>query len=133
MATKKILIVDDEKAMLEILEKKLRADNFEVILANTGQEASEKILQYRPDLIFMDIVLPDVEGSDIVKRLQKDPMFRSIPVVFLSGILTREAGDKVAPIRVGDWEYRALAKPFFYREFRNLVDELLKNPQSSLS
>jgi DNA-binding response OmpR family regulator len=126
MAGKKVLIVDDEQAMLEVLERRLKAENFEVILATNGQEATEKIFQHKPDLIFMDIALPDIEGSDIVRRLQKDPMLRSIPVVFLSGILTRE-GNQVPPVRVGEWEYRALAKPFSYREFRNMVDELLKD------
>lgn len=126
MPVKRILIVDDETKMLEAIEKKLTADGFEVLLAATGQEADERILQYPPDLILMDIVLPDMEGSDIVKRLQNDPAFRTIPIIFLSGIISRENGRRWSTVKVGGWEYRALAKPFSYRELRDLIDDIFK-------
>lgn len=125
MPAKKILIVDDEVGMLEALEKKLVADGYEVILAASGQEAGERVFSYLPDLILMDIVLPDIEGSEIVKRLQSDAELRKIPIVFLSGIVTRENEGRRSHVKVGPWEYRALAKPFSYRELLEVVQEAL--------
>jgi len=124
MPAKKILIVDDEVGMLESLERKLEADGFEVILATNGQEASERIFSYHPDLVLMDIVLPDIEGSEIVKRLQADPVTRKIPIVFLSGIVASGTESRQSQVKVGGWEYRALAKPFTYRDLRELIDEV---------
>jgi CheY-like chemotaxis protein len=124
MPVKKILIVDDEVGMLESLERKLEADGFEVILATNGQEAAERIFSYTPDLVFMDIVLPDIEGSEIVRRLQSDPVARKIPIVFLSGIVASGTDSRQSQVKVGGWEYRALAKPFTYRDLREMIDDV---------
>ncbi len=126
MPAKKILIVDDEKDMLEVLETKLTADGYEVSLAATGREALDLIFAQRPDLVLMDIVLPDIEGSEIVKRLQQSQDVRRIPILFLSGIVSRENGKHVSQVTVGNWGYRALSKPFTYRELRDQISESLK-------
>lgn len=126
MPAKKILVVDDEQGIRDVLEQKLTADGFEVLLATTGQEAIDQIFSQHPDLVLMDIVLPDIEGSEIVKRLQQDTEMRKIPIIFLSGIVTRENGKFSSQVTVGGWEYRALAKPFSYRELRDQMDGLLK-------
>ena len=70
MAMKKILIVDDEEAMLDVLEKKLKTDRYQVLRATRADEALEQIRKELPDLVLMDIILPDEEGSDVVKTLQ---------------------------------------------------------------
>ena len=126
MPAKKVLVVDDEQPIRDVLEQKLTADGFEVFLATTGQEAISQIFAEHPDLVLMDIVLPDIEGSEIVKRLQQEPGLRQIPIIFLSGIVSRENGKLTSPIMVGGREYHALAKPFSYRELRDQMEDLLK-------
>ncbi|HNV23616.1 MAG TPA: response regulator, partial [Candidatus Omnitrophota bacterium] len=85
--SKKILLVDDEKEIVQLLDKKLSQEGFEVIKLSSGKEAVDKTKKYLPDLVLMDIMMPDIDGAEAVKLLQKDTLTRNIPVLFLSGIL----------------------------------------------
>lgn len=111
MPERRILVVDDEKETLDILEKKLRAQQFSVLKAATAKEALDQIQKSPPDLILMDIVLPDMEGSEAVRLLHEDPLTKDIPVIFLSGIVSKEEGTARPEINVGGRLYRAIAKP----------------------
>ena len=126
MAGKKILVVDDEQAILDVLEKKLSVDGYEVLTAATGRDAFEKARSHLPDLILMDIVLPDIEGSVVVRNLQYDQATQRIPVVFLTGIVSRDVGQKQTDITVGGREYRAIGKPFTYRELSDVIHKVLE-------
>ena len=122
MNPRTILIVDDEAEMLEVLSKKLSAEGYQVINARTGKEAIEKAKIYLPDIILMDIVLPDMEGSDAIKTLQADPQTESIPSIFLSGIITRDEGDQPSEINVGGRLYNAIGKPFSFDELLSEIE-----------
>lgn len=116
---RKILVVDDEQEFLDVLSKKLAEENFEVVTATTAQEAIEKTRTVAPKLILMDIVLPDMEGSEAVRLLAEDPATEQIPVIFLSGIISKEEGTPVPEIKVGGRLYTAVSKPF-------TIDDLLR-------
>ncbi len=112
MQGKKILIVDDDPEVLEILERKLKLEGFEVVTAAEGQVAVERAVKERPDLILLDIVLPDIDGSEVVQRILAHPFIeRKIPVLFLSGIVTGEERNKYMELTVGGQTYPALPKP----------------------
>lgn len=124
MEFKKILIVDDEEEILNLVYTKLLSSGFQAARAIDGKEAIQKARVFDPDLILMDIVLPDMDGPDVVKSLQKDPRLKNIPVMFLSGIVTKEQGS-VAEINVGGKIYPAISKPFTFQELLREIDIML--------
>ena len=106
-----ILVVDDEKEVLDWLEKKLSGENYAVLRASAAKEALEKTRKSKPDLILMDIVLPDMEGSDAVRILAEDPATGHVPVIFMSGIISKEDERTQLEVNVGGRLYKALSKP----------------------
>lgn len=122
-AAKTILVVDDEKEVLDWLEKKLSGENYTVLRASAAKEAIEKTRKNKPDLVLMDIVLPDMEGSDAVRTLAEDPATKHIPVMFMSGIVSREDDPTQLELNVGGRLYKALSKPFAFEE---LLKEIRK-------
>ena len=118
MAITKILIVDDEEEVLDLLYKKLSALGYQVICASRGREAITKTRVYSPNVILMDIVLPDIHGSEVVKLLKEDPRTDQIPVIFLSGIVSKDPETQLSTVTIGTEEFPAIPKPF-------TIDELL--------
>jgi len=88
---KKILIVDDEAILLELLRTKVNREGFTVIEAHDGAEGLEKALTERPDLILLDIIMPKMDGITVLKNLRKDPWGKNVPVIILSNLNTAEA------------------------------------------
>ena len=77
----KILVVDDEEAMQEVLRTRLESSGYSVYVGGTGAEAREKVLQIDPDLIISDVVLPDISGLDLMPSLIED---RHRPVILIT-------------------------------------------------
>jgi DNA-binding response OmpR family regulator len=86
METKKIkiLIIEDEEALVSVLEKKLLYEGYEVSVARDGQDGMSKVKSINPDLILLDIVMPKMNGFEVLENLKKDKNFSSIPVIVLS-------------------------------------------------
>lgn len=113
-----ILIVDDEPAILRTLRTNLRAHGFEVETAATGTEALERYERGRPDLVVLDLNLPDIDGTEVIRRVRERG---ATPIIVLS---VREAeGDKVAALDAGADDY--VTKPFG-------ADELLARVRAGL-
>ncbi len=119
---KKILVADDDPEVLELVEKRLRSDGYQVIKAAAGREAIEKIKIHQPHLILMDIVLPDIDGSEVIKTIKADPLLQSIPVIFLSGIITQNDEAKLE-VKVDGRLFPAIPKPC---NFERLLEEMRK-------
>jgi two-component system, OmpR family, response regulator len=116
----RVLVVDDERNIRELVGTALRYEGFEVVLAERGREAIERAVEERPDLIVLDVMLPDLDGFEVVRRLRRDGM--KVPVVFLSA---RDAtGDKVEGLSAGGDDY--LAKPFSLDELVARVRAVLR-------
>ena len=117
MPDKRILVVDDEEELLEQINKTLSVEGYDVMAVTTGGDAMDRARETVPHLILMDIILPDMEGPDAVRLLMEDPLTRNIPVIFLSGIVTREHKDSaLCGVQVGGRQYKALSKPFSSKE-----------------
>ncbi len=116
MPGKKIFIVDDEEDILESLNRRLTADGYTVITSATGREAIQKVRQFAPDLLLVDIVLPDIDGPEVIQRLKNDPQGMDRPVIFFSGIVSKEDQGKTSSVKVAGQDYPALGKPFAYEE-----------------
>ena len=122
MESKKILVVDDEEELLDLVAKSLSNEGYEVTTVTTAEDAMDRARTLLPNLILIDIILPDMEGPEAVRALSEDSLTSNIPVIFLSGIVTREErGEASSEVRVGERRYKALSKPFSSKE---LIEEV---------
>jgi len=117
---KSILLVDDEKDILDSLSASLRRNGYRVFAAGTGQEGLDLAKRERPELIVLDLMLPDVDGSDVAARLLSDPETRDIPVIFLTCIMTKQE-QAVEGTKVGS--HCVVAKPCRPEEILALVKD----------
>ena len=91
MDKKKILVIDDEKDFTKLVKLNLeQTGDYEVMIENEGTSALNTIRQFKPDLILLDIVMPDANGGEIAQEIRLDEGLKSIPVVFLTAIVTKE-------------------------------------------
>lgn len=104
----KVLLIEDDKFLRSILEKKLKDAKFEVTTAVDGKEAIDKIVAERPDLILLDIILPHQSGFLILEEIKKDPEFSKIPVMIISNLGQDE--DVRKGLSLGAVEYFVKAK-----------------------
>jgi len=81
---KKILIIEDEKVLLEILEKKLATQGYEVLVAKDGEEGLQKMKEAKPDLILLDIIMPKKDGFEVLTEMNKNADIADIPVIVIS-------------------------------------------------
>ena len=118
---RKILIVDDEPDALELLEYNLRQAGHDVALAEDGREALNKARTELPDLILLDLMLPEVDGLQVCKKLKQDAATRHIPII----MVTAKAAeiDRVLGLELGADDY--VTKPFSPRELVLRVENLL--------
>ncbi|OHB33125.1 MAG: two-component system response regulator [Desulfuromonadaceae bacterium GWC2_58_13] len=108
MNKKKILIVEDEESLLKLESILLISKGFEVKGVSNGRAALEAVAEEKPDLILLDIMLPEIDGFEVCRRIKSDPSTRHIPVVMLTAKKSRE--DMVRGEKVGaDWY---ITKPF---------------------
>jgi len=83
--TAKILVIDDEPEITEIVETFLSEAGYQVSVENTAANAVEKARTYKPDVILLDIMMPGQDGYSICQELKSDPAYANIPVIFLTG------------------------------------------------
>lgn len=120
---KKILAVDDEKAIVRLVQVNLEREGYEVVTAYDGREALEKVASERPDLIVLDVMMPYMDGFEVLQQLKKSPETRDIPVI----MLTAKAQD--ADVFRG-WQSGVdcyLTKPFNPMELKAFVKRVFKS------
>jgi twitching motility two-component system response regulator PilG len=91
---KKILIVEDEESLLKLESILLTSKGFEVKGVTNGRAALEEIQKSHPDLVLLDIMLPEMDGFEVCKKIKDDPQTREIPVIMLTAKKTREDMEK---------------------------------------
>lgn len=118
----RILVVDDEPDAVELIEFNLRSAGFEVVTAADGAEALRKARVLIPNLILLDLMLPEVDGMEVCKTLRRDPLTARIPII----MLTAKAAeiDRVLGLELGADDY--ITKPFSPRELVLRVKKLLR-------
>jgi two-component system phosphate regulon response regulator PhoB len=122
-----ILIVDDERDLLAVLDFNLRQAGFETLLASTGAEALAQARRRVPDLVLLDLMLPDISGTEVCRTLKGDPRTRHVPVLMLTA--KGEEVDKVVGFELGAEDY--VTKPFSVRELVLRVRALLRRAQAA--
>lgn len=104
----KILVVDDEDEILELLEYNLSKEGYEPVLAHNGEEALALMRSEAPALVLLDLMLPDLDGLEVCRRMKEEPTLQKIPVVMLTA--RGEDHEIVAGLEVGADDY--IPKPF---------------------
>jgi len=100
---KKIIIIEDEETLLNLLDKKLNQEGYEVIVARDGEEGLEKIKSNKPDLILLDIVMPKMGGFEVMEILRKDEELKKIPIIIISNSGQPVELDRAKELGVVDW------------------------------
>ncbi|HEX2916810.1 MAG TPA: response regulator [Chloroflexia bacterium] len=108
MSKRKILVVDDSALVAEAVKAKLEANNYDVQMAFSGEEALDKVAQDIPDLMILDVYMPGIDGFEVCRRLREQPVTQSLPIVMLSS--RGNIKEKLAGFRVGADDY--LVKEF---------------------
>ena len=108
---KSILVVEDDKFLRELLIRKLEDEGFEVSMAVDGKEALRKIEEGLPQLILLDLVLPGIDGFDILEQIKKDPRTGKIPVIILSNLGQREEVERGLELGADDYLIKAHFTP----------------------
>lgn len=109
---KTVLVVDDETNIQELIKFNLEKNGFEVITADNGLDALRLAETKKPDLIFLDLMLPGMDGLDVCKNIRKNPAIENIPIVMITA--KSEELDKILGLELGADDY--ITKPFSVRE-----------------
>ena len=125
-----ILVVEDDVDVAEMLTAYFRAQGYDVSAVNWGEDAVEACRSNRPDLVILDIRLPDIDGFEVARRLRTNQRTMDIPIIFLTE--KRERSDRLQGLEVGADDY--ITKPFDIQELRLRVrNALRRNSQSALT
>ena len=116
----KVLVVDDEPNIVDVISMALRHEGFQVESAGSGSEAISEVSSFRPDLMLLDVMLPDMEGFDVARRLASDRV--GLPIIYLTA---RDSGeDKVRGLTTGGDDY--VTKPFSLEELIARIRAILR-------
>ena len=121
----KILVVEDEKDIRELVQHHLAKSGFETLAVSDGQEAFRKIQKSRPDLIVLDLMLPEMDGKELTKLLKAREETKDIPIVMLTA--KNEEVDRIVGFELGADDY--IPKPFSPRELVLRVKAVLKRTE----
>jgi DNA-binding response OmpR family regulator len=126
MSKERILVVDDEPNLAWAIERCLRDEGYEVITAANGIEALKVAERHRPDLIILDVVMPQMDGLQACSRLRRDPNLAATPILFLTGLGTIKC--RIQGLDEGGDDY--MIKPFDAEELGAHVRALLRRSRS---
>ena len=120
MEKKKILIIDDEKDFTQLVKLNLElTGKYEVRVENKSSLALSTAKQHKPDLILLDVIMPDIAGGEVAYQLKNDTNTKDIPIIFLTAAATKEEAGR------GKGEYPFVAKPASTEELIDCIEQNL--------
>jgi len=120
---KRILVVDDEPALTKMVKMNLdRTGDYEVRTENQGSKAVDAAREFKPDLIFLDVMMPDMSGDEVSALLREDPELANIKQIFMTAIVTKDETDAMGS-NIGGNEF--LAKPVKKEELIAVIERAL--------
>jgi DNA-binding response OmpR family regulator len=126
MRKQTILVVDDQKDFAQLVERTLNQEGYDVILAADGTTGLRIAREHHPDLVVLDLTMPDIDGLEICKVLRSEPRHARLPILVLSA--RASAADRILGLELGADDY--LIKPFVPRELAARVHALLRRANS---
>jgi len=118
--TKKVLVVDDEPDILFTVSNMLEMNGYSVVKATNGKECIKKVSQHNPDLILLDIMMPEMSGWDVAAKIRDNPSWCNIPIIFLTA-----KGDTMSIGMGGITAQDYIVKPFNIKDLKNRVEQVL--------
>ena len=118
----KVLVAEDEKKILNLLQLYLEKNNYDVITAENGKEALEKIKRYSPDLLVLDIMMPAMNGHEVCKKIRKNRKYKDIPIIYLSSLTEKQS--IISSLEIGGDDY--MTKPFDPNELIARINAILR-------
>ena len=118
--SKKILIIEDEVILLNLLRKKLINQGYDVFVAQDGDVGIKKIREVMPDLILLDIVMPKIDGYEVLEEVKKDDELKSIPVIIISNSGQPVEIERIKELGAIDWLIKTEFDP------QEIVDKVVK-------
>ncbi len=124
--SKKILVVDDNPDIIEVIRSRLEEEKYTVVCANNGENGVQMAQQEKPDLIIMDVMMPKMQGGEAVKLLMEHESTRHIPVIFLT-VLTSDMPVQMEDrkINIDGRFFPTIAKPFQPVQLLSTIRELI--------
>jgi len=120
---RKVLIVDDDEDLVELLADVFEKDGrFDVRRANNGFDAGMQVKEFRPDLVVLDVMLPDINGKEVCTRVRSDPNLDSVRIICISGMVEQEKVDELMKSGANDFMH----KPFTVDRLMDRACELLE-------
>jgi DNA-binding response OmpR family regulator len=119
----KILVVEDDKFVRELIVQKLTEEEFEVSSAKDGEEGVKKTESEKPSLILLDLILPGIDGFEVLSRIRKNPLIEKIPVIILSNLGEKADVDRGVKLGANDYLIKAHFTP---KEIVEKVRSILK-------
>jgi len=123
----KILVVDDEKDLLDLVKRILTRGGFEVITALDGKEGLAKVYSEAPNLMILDINMPGMNGWEVCGKIRGDPLYKHLPIIMLT--VRKKKEDQLKGLDLGGDEY--ITKPFYPKELLARVKTVLQRSSSS--
>ncbi|AOE50209.1 response regulator [Kangiella sediminilitoris] len=123
LAGSRVLIIDDSKTVCSMLGRMLRQNQYDVAVAYNGETGLRMIKEQLPELIFLDIVLPGINGFQVLRALRKSPMTKNIPVIMISG--NAQATEKYYAERIGADDF--MKKPFTRADVFHRMETFINN------
>jgi two-component system response regulator VicR len=127
-STKSILCIEDDQEMIDLIRLILTRRGFEVKGANGGKEGLQIIHQDHPDLVLLDLMMPDMDGWEVYQQMKADESTKDIPVIIVTA--KAQSIDKVLGLHIAKVD-DYIAKPFSPQELLNSVDNVLKNQKTA--
>ncbi len=119
---RKVVIIDDNPLAVESLETLFVYEGYKVITASTGETGLKEVIKEKPDIVILDIMLPDMDGIQVCEKIKTNPVTGNVKVLMLTAYDTDESFDK-SMMRKADWY---MVKPFNVNYLLKIVNKLLK-------
>lgn len=108
---KTILIIEDDKFLRDLIARKLTEEGFEISEAVNGEEGIKKIKEGKPDLVLLDLILPGIDGFEVLRKIKEEPQLARIPVIILSNLGQKEDVEKGMKLGASDYLIKAHFTP----------------------
>ena len=119
--TKKVMIVDDEPDIRFTVGRMLEMNGYTVIKAVDGKDCIEKLTEFTPDLVLLDIMMPEMSGWDVAAKIKENPSWNDIPIIFLTA-----KGDTMSIGMGGMAANDYIVKPFNIKDLKDRIEQVLK-------
>lgn len=107
----KVLLIEDEKELLELYKLKLSLDDYDVLTSENGQEGLKLAWSQNPDLIFLDIKMPEMDGFEVLKKLRENPKTKDVPIIILSNFDEQEMVEKGLSLGANEYLVKSAFSP----------------------